>query len=75
MKPCPECGKTMRLGMGQWIHLKAEACRIVSLRATSEEVAAQAPPTRPTRARASRPENPRRFGFQNPDGTSNAPGR
>lgn len=69
MKRCPECGESMRIGMGQWLHLEPVVCRIVSVRATPEEVAAYARPTpRPRPARLSGRDNPRRFGYLTSEG-------
>jgi hypothetical protein len=88
MKRCPECGETMRLGMGQWVHEAPAACRIVTLRATAEEIATHARPTgrgpggspshsasRPRLARAPRRDDTRRFGYLTSDGPPAAPGR
>jgi hypothetical protein len=76
MKHCPECGERMRLGMGQWVHVEVAACRVVTLRATPEEVAEHARPAARLRpARTPQAESGRRFGHFTTDGPSAAPGR
>jgi hypothetical protein len=76
MKRCPECGESMRLGMGQWLHLGPVVCRIVTLRATPDEIAAHARPApRPKTARPAGRDIPRRFGYLTPEGPQPPPGR
>jgi len=69
MKRCPECGERMRLGMGQWVHVEPAACRIVTLRATAEEIAAHAQAiNRPRPSRPARRDEARRFGYLTSEG-------